>query len=604
MAAGTAIAGGSFFDLKPTELESRNALRDIQAVRETPDVRIARPNVYTQPPLIVEGTVNGVPDAKLYYFTRYQSVDMLLNLFNEQFLNLYDGKFIRPLYGNDGVPLPTIPYTADKNPSTHQLVISCPSVEYAQQVLEFFQEVDVLPIQVRIDCLISEVYADRTLDWDTRMAVQNLFGADVELVGKLPGAAMRDAARSGFGLKGGYVEGGTYDLAGDTFNVTDEGHLFGALIDVLTSRGYLKILMNPSLEVVTGQTAKIKTEEIVKIDRITIEGYLDRPVYTPVRAKIVDSLEITPHVFADGMIGLKTVAVIGSKATPEGVAQIPIKTERRITIDENRIRQGQSMIIGGIRKAEQRSVVRGVPFLKDIPLLGVLFSSKDFEERAKEILFIITPTISTGGVPNKDIIADIRRKHDRVKSSDFMENIKDPLGSGAYTELVEEEAIHAELGRVRARMEKASADRKAEELTKQIAIATRQLEDESKQAQRALAAAKDETAIANTLAETSKTQLTTAQSQAAELQKQLEAQQSAVAKATANLAAAQAAADKAKADADKAKAAAAAAQAAADKANKEAEATINEWMKKKQQPAKSDGEKSDSPRSIKSDDAP
>ena len=401
LVASTVIAGSSFFDLKPTDLESKNALRDLKAVRETPDVHISLPKVYTDPPVIEEGTVNGVPDAKLYYFARYQAVDTLMNLFNHQFLT--------PLYGNDGVVLPSIPYTADKNPSTHQLMISCPSVEYAEQVLAFFEEVDVLPIQVHIDCLISEVYADHTLDWDTRMAVQNLFGSDIELAGKLPGAALRDLARSGFGLKSGYVEGGTYDLPSDKFVVNDEGHFFGALIDVLSSRGYLKILMNPSLEVVTGQTAKIRTEEYVTIDQIRIARPGQDPVLSPRREKIVDSLEITPHVFADGYIGIRTEAVIGSKATPEGVKQVPIKTERRITIDENRVRRGHSLVIGGIRKSEQRSVVRGVPVLKDIPLLGILFSSKDYEERAKEILFILTPTISTGGIANEQMVADIQR---------------------------------------------------------------------------------------------------------------------------------------------------------------------------------------------------
>lgn len=578
----TVIAGGSFFDLKPTELESKNALRDLKAVRETPDVRISLPRVYTDPSVIEEGTVNGVPDAKLYYFARHQTVDTLLNLFNHQFLT--------PLYGNDGVVLPSIPYTADKNPSTHQLVISCPSVEYAEQVLEFFEEVDVLPIQVRIDCLISEVYADHTLDWDTRMAVQNLVGADIELAGKLPGAALRDLARSGFGLKSGYVEGGSYDLANDSFVVNDQGHFFGALIDVLSSRGYLKILMNPSLEVVTGQTAKIRTEENVTIEQIVVSGgALGDPVNSPRRAKIVDSLEITPHVFADGYIGIRTVAVIGSKATPEGVKQVSIQTERKIIIDENRVRRGHSLVIGGIRKSEQRSVVRGVPVLKDIPLLGILFSSKDYEERAKEIIFVITPTISTGGLPNKDIIAEVKRKHERVKSSDLMENIKDPLGSGAYTELVEEEAIRAELGRVRAEMEKAAANRQAEELTKQIAIATKQIEGNKTQAQRTIATSRAETDAASVLVETSKTQLTTAQAQVAELQKQLEAQKAAAVAAGTNLAAAQAAAKKAADEAAVAKAAAAKAQADAEKAQAEAEAAIAEWMKKRQE-AESDGE--------------
>jgi type II secretory pathway component GspD/PulD (secretin) len=94
------------------------------------------------------------------------------------------------------------------------------------------------------------------------------------------------------------------------------------------------------------------------------------------------------------------------------VRQIPIVTERTITNKENRIRQGESMIIGGIRKTEKRSVIRGVPVLKDIPLIGVLFSSKDFEERAKEIVFIVTPTISRGGPDNASMVEWLKKKHE------------------------------------------------------------------------------------------------------------------------------------------------------------------------------------------------
>ncbi|MCH8219338.1 MAG: hypothetical protein IH892_21495, partial [Planctomycetes bacterium] len=126
---------------------------------------------------------------------------------------------------------------------------------------------------------------------------------------------------------------------------------------------------------------------------------------------------------------------IGSKSTPEGVKQTPIITERTITNGENRIRQGESLIIGGLRKTERRSVVRGVPFLKDIPIIGVLFSSKDFEERAKEIIFILTPTISNYGVPNEEMVELIRKKHRAPVPEELADVLMDSLaGLGAVTE--------------------------------------------------------------------------------------------------------------------------------------------------------------------------
>ncbi len=563
-----------FFDTRATELESKNTLRAIETARETPDVRIPRPQIYTDPPLIVEGTVAGKKDAKLYYFSKYHIVDKLITLFNQQ--------FISTLYDNEGNPLPSVEYTVDQNPATHQLIISCPSVEYAQEVLVFLQQVDVPPIQIKIDCLVSEVYADHTLDWETTIEIQNLLGEEIALGGKtsdggllpaFPGAALRDVARSKFGLKTGYVR-----------DPGVQGHEFTALVDVLVSRGYLKILMNPSLEVVNGEMAYFEMTERVPLDTITIS---DREGELYVRTnyvEIVDALRITPHVFADGYIGLETYVLLGSKMTPEGVKQIPIVTKREVTIAENRIRRGESLIIGGIRKVEQRSVVRGVPGLKDIPLLGILFSSKDFEERAKEILFIITPTISTGGLPNKDIIADIQRKHTSVKNSDLIENMKDPFGAGAYTELVEQEAIQAEVGRLRAEMEKVVADRKAEELLKQIATASGHVEAETTRSERAVATAQTETEAAQAAIYAAKAEAAQIQVKIAAAQKLLEGEKAKIAKATAEQKQATEAAKiavAAKAAAEKAQAEAVAAKAAAEKARAEAAAKLAEWMKTK-----------------------
>ncbi len=146
---------------------------------------------------------------------------------------------------------------------------------------------------------------------------------------------------------------------------------------------------------------------------------------------IVDSLEITPHVYADGYIGLQTSAQIASYLTPEGITQNPVVTERTITNKDNRIRLGESLVIGGIRKSEKRDVIRGVPILKDIPILNLLFSGRDFEERATEVIFILTPSISTGGRSNQEMVEEMRERHSSPMTQSLPEAVLDPLGTKA-----------------------------------------------------------------------------------------------------------------------------------------------------------------------------
>ena len=397
---------GEFFAEKPTELQTRNILKQLSQINTIADPNARIPDIYTRPPVILEMPGKGV---KLFYFTRHHTPAKLTVTVQEQ------------LGG-----------TVSVNEAVNQMVIECTSREDAELTLSFLELIDVPPIQVRIDCLVSELFADVTMDWETTIQIDNLFGEGVTLGGKVvdgvllpafPGASLREPARAKLGLKVGYSK-----------NLNMAGHEFRALVDVLVSRGYLKILMNPVLEVVNGQTAKIITRDNVPLPKEVVTK-LAEPYTTTEYVWVEDSLEVTPHVFADGYIGLETSIKISSKSTPEGVKQIPIITERTITNGENRIRQGESLIIGGLRKTERRSVVRGVPFLKDIPIIGVLFSSKDFEERAKEVIFILTPTISNYGVPNEEMVELIRKKHKAPVPEELKDVLMDSLsGLGGVTE--------------------------------------------------------------------------------------------------------------------------------------------------------------------------
>ncbi len=455
-----------FFAHKPVELQSRKILSDLSRIKIIPDPNITIPDVYKDPPKVVEQVVDGKTEMKLFYFCKYHTSDHLAKIVDEQ--------FGRTLFDEEGKSTIVPNYTVTSNPATNQLIVRCPTAKDIDAVQELLQEVDIPPIQVRIDCIISEIYADNTLDWETTLEIENLFGEGITLGGKttsagellpaFPGAALRDVGRSKFGLKVGYAS---------------TSHDFQALIDLLQSRGYLKILMNPSLEVINGQTAKIVSSEHVPLQTITVRStQSDYMETTTEYIDVIDSLEITPHVFADGYIGLETTIILGSKAIPEGVKQIPIVTRREISNKENRIRHGESLIIGGIRKSEERAVVRGIPVLKDIPLIGVLFSSKDFEERATETLFIITPTISTGGIPNEDVVEQLRRKHSSPLSPEVLreEVFLDPLGIEVYKRSLKEKARQADDALVKSEAQKSEALHRARQAGQQADLARAEAE--------------------------------------------------------------------------------------------------------------------------------
>ncbi|HSW02649.1 MAG TPA: hypothetical protein VLI39_20970 [Sedimentisphaerales bacterium] len=474
-------------DERVTAIEAQNILRELNKIEAAQEPNIPLGDFYRQPPKKIRQIVGGAEEWKLFYFCKFHTAVKLEAIIREQFSSrIFDAK------GEKSQTVPNFAVTA--NPATNQIVVRALTELDVDAILEVIQEIDVPPIQVRIDCMVSEVYADLTVDREVSMLIENLFGEAVTLGGQenndylaFPGASLRSAPREMFGLKMG-VSGG------------EVGHKFKALVDILVSRGYMKILMNPSLEVLNGQTAKIQAKEHIPLQRITIEagGFGgDRILRTQTEFyDIIDSLQITPYVYADGSIGLKTSAQLAAYLTPEGITQVPIVTERIISNDENRIRHGESLIIGGIRKSEKRDVVRGVPILKDIPILGLLFSGRDFEERAKEIIFILTPTISTGGVPNREVVDMLREKHRSPLTQGLHEQVMDPLAIRARDDeqqrRVEEarQAQHeSEAARTAARLEAMETSQQVETLEAELEHAKLQMTQLSTKAEQVAAEA-------------------------------------------------------------------------------------------------------------------
>ncbi len=593
---------GDIFGEKTAVLQADKIIRDVSAIKTAPEPNIPKPEIYNQPPKILEQVVAGKPDWKLFYFCKYHTSDELKTILNSQ--------FGMQIFNEKGQATAVPDYGVSSSPATNQLIVRCPSKQDIDAVLEVLQEVDVPPVQVKIDCIISEVYADKTLDRSTTLAIQDLLGEDIQLMpagqkfsgsGALagwlteaqdlpafPGASLREFGRAKMGLKIGYLS---------------TSHQFVALVDLLESKGYLKILMNPTLEVVNGKPAMVSSSQHVPLQQ-TYLTTLTGPGYYESKTDyidVVDSLKITPHVFADNYIGLETDILLGSKLTPEGVKQLPIITKKEIENKENRIRQGESLIIGGMRKTEKRDVVRGVPLLKDIPILGALFSGRDFEERVVETIFILTPTISTGGVPRTEMIEEIKRKHEAPTPPSGT----DILGLDAREKDLQKKASEVEEARLKAEQEKVEARGVAREASADAERA----QASATTAEARAAAAKADAEAAKTAANKAIADANAVKTDAEKAKADADAKVKAADKAKGDAEAKTQAAEKAKAEAEAKAKAAEKAKEEAEKARAEAEAKAKEAQqpppdKPKDEAAKADSEKPDEKPSNPEPDKP
>jgi pilus assembly protein CpaC len=107
-------------------------------------------------------------------------------------------------------------------------------------------------------------------------------------------------------------------------------------------------------------------------------------------------LNFTPEILSDSLIRLRVTPEVSSLDFANAVLlqgfRIPALRTRRISSNVD-VKRNESLVISGMLNSEQERVTTGVPFLKDIPILGLLFSSTRWQRNETELLVIVTPTI-------------------------------------------------------------------------------------------------------------------------------------------------------------------------------------------------------------------
>jgi type IV pilus assembly protein PilQ len=171
---------------------------------------------------------------------------------------------------------------------------------------------------------------------------------------------------------------------------------FTARLQALVEEQRARVRANPRIATVSGRGANIFIGQ---------QQYLTNPVYIPGRGSSYSidagvSLSITPLTGGGGEIILDLSEEISTLSAPDTVTGLPTKTTRSAS-STIRVRDGQTIVIGGLRQAEDRSTRRAIPILSKLPLVGSFFRSKKIESTMVDLaIFITARTLSqTGHLP-------------------------------------------------------------------------------------------------------------------------------------------------------------------------------------------------------------
>jgi type II secretory pathway component GspD/PulD (secretin) len=294
--------------------------------------------------------------------------------------------------------------------------------ERMDQIETLIRNLDQKTKEVVIDVSIVKVKISNALDTGVQWEGILDLGAKkgLQYLGTSPFAAVQattDAFRTRNQVYNTLHEAGSIPFTGTStsYNAgkksigTQEMHLgvvghqdFDVIIKYLATVGKTTILSNPKLAVVNNQEAKIHVgSKEAYVTSTTTTGQTTNTVAEQVTfVDIGVLLSVVPVINDDDFINLKVKAeiseVIDTLVTPTG-NQIPI-IDSSLAETTVLVKDGSTVIIGGLRKETKVHSSSQVPFLGSIPFVGRFFSVKSDSKENNELLIILTPRLISGEV--------------------------------------------------------------------------------------------------------------------------------------------------------------------------------------------------------------
>ncbi|MDD5129334.1 MAG: secretin N-terminal domain-containing protein [Candidatus Omnitrophica bacterium] len=196
-----------------------------------------------------------------------------------------------------------------------------------------------------------------------------------------------DAAKGSLSVNPGSID--------DDGTVT--GNPYQVQVDFLKTQADTKILARPRIMTVNNETAEIKitTKEVIGETTDTEgQGTASSTTTSAEREETGVSLRVTPQINSDnGEITMFIYPVVRDAATSSFNSAYK-DPEERSTKTTVRIKDGETVVIGGLIRHDRSETVTKLPILGDIPIVGLLFRHKNKDrDRERELLVFITPRI-------------------------------------------------------------------------------------------------------------------------------------------------------------------------------------------------------------------
>lgn len=272
---------------------------------------------------------------------------------------------------------------------SNQIVLST-SPRYKRQVIDLLEQLDQAPPQVMIQVMIAEVTLDDRFEMGMEFALQQLRFSETATPGGngiLQSTHFDAIGGTDLGAAGSGLGGVSFTLTGEDFNF---------LVRALQSDSRLEVIQRPSVMCQNNQTANISVGQNVPTVSGSTIGIGGQATSNVQYQKIGIILDVEPHINPDGFVYMnvrpEVSSISDSSVNIGNGAVLPIFNSRSAETTVA-VKDGETVIIGGLITTTDNESESKVPVLGDIPGLGVAFRSTVRSKTRTELLIALTPQI-------------------------------------------------------------------------------------------------------------------------------------------------------------------------------------------------------------------
>ncbi len=320
--------------------------------------------------------------------------------------------------------------TAD--PSTNSIVIVGTRKEF-EILRRVIDELDIRRKQVYVEAAILEVSLSDITALGTNFSIAWTFNDGNDLgfggtmlpgVPSLLGLAADPAASVNLASS---LSGVFLGLIGEEVDPDGSGPIppipsFTFLFQALTSLTDVNVLSTPSIITTDNEEAEIVVADVIPFPTGSVVGDAGVTVQTIDRQPVGIRLAITPQISEGDFLNLNIyteVSAISPSPADLNTAEFGIATNTRTADSSIVVKNGQTIVIGGLVQDRISSIQNKVPILGNIPILGNLFKFKRNERNKINLMILLTPRIVESEKDMQEILEQRQRRNMLIQQRGF-----------------------------------------------------------------------------------------------------------------------------------------------------------------------------------------